>query len=90
MDIVKTHFGAYGVGGRIRLHHGDGLPATKFAEYMVPRRSRTQINESGGQASPCLHNPILVTEGDSMSVDTILHNAKITTNGVRPSWKQSR
>ena len=31
MDIVKTHFGAYGVGRRVRLHDGprragDGVP----------------------------------------------------------------
>src|ERR1700739_3582370 len=36
MDIVKTHFGAYGVGVEYAYTMVHGLPATKFAEYMVP------------------------------------------------------
>src|SRR5438132_6642305 len=36
MDIVKTHFGAYGVGVEYAYTMVHGLPATKFAEYVIP------------------------------------------------------
>jgi nicotinamidase-related amidase len=36
MDIVKTHFGAYGVGVEYAYTMVHGLPATKFAEYIAP------------------------------------------------------
>jgi len=36
MDIVKTHFGAYGVGVEYAYTMVHGAPATKFAKYLVP------------------------------------------------------
>src|SRR6266849_2028278 len=36
MDIVKTHFGAYGVGVEYAYTMVHGVPATQFAEYIVP------------------------------------------------------
>src|ERR1700751_5789066 len=36
MGILKTHFGAYGVGVEYAYTMGHGLPATQFAEYIVP------------------------------------------------------
>jgi nicotinamidase-related amidase len=36
MDIVKTHFGAYGVGVEYAYTIVHGAPATKFPEYVVP------------------------------------------------------
>src|SRR5437773_5925478 len=36
MDIVKTHFGAYGVGVEYAYTMVHGAPATKFPEYVVP------------------------------------------------------
>ena len=36
MDIVKTHFGAYGVGVEYAYTMVHGAPATKFPEYLVP------------------------------------------------------
>ena len=36
MDIVKTHFGAYGVGVEYAYTMVHGLPATKFPAYVVP------------------------------------------------------
>jgi nicotinamidase-related amidase len=36
MDIVKTHFGAYGVGVEYAYTMVHGLPATRLAEYVVP------------------------------------------------------
>jgi hypothetical protein len=36
MDIVKTHFGAYGVGVEYAYTMVHGLPPTKYAEYSVP------------------------------------------------------
>ena len=36
MDIVKTHFGAYGVGVEYAYTMVHGAPATKYAEYVVP------------------------------------------------------
>jgi len=36
MDIVRTHFGAYGVGVEYAYTMIHGAPATKFAEYVVP------------------------------------------------------
>ena len=36
MDIVKTHFGAYGVGVEYAYTMVHGAPATKLTEYVVP------------------------------------------------------
>src|SRR5207302_8381860 len=36
MDIVKTHFGAYGVGVESAYTMFHGAPATKFPEYVIP------------------------------------------------------
>jgi nicotinamidase-related amidase len=36
MDIVKTHFGAYGVGVEYAYTMVHGVAATKFPEYVVP------------------------------------------------------
>ena len=36
MDIVKTHFGAYGVGVEYAYTMVHGSPATRFPEYTVP------------------------------------------------------
>jgi nicotinamidase-related amidase len=36
MDIVKTHFGAYGMGVEYAYTMVHGAPATKFPEYIVP------------------------------------------------------
>jgi nicotinamidase-related amidase len=36
MDIVKTHFGAYGIGVEYAYTMVHGAPATKFPEYVVP------------------------------------------------------
>ena len=36
MDIVKTHFGAYGVGVEYAYTMVHGAPPTKFPEYVVP------------------------------------------------------
>ncbi|HJZ58858.1 MAG TPA: hydrolase [Gemmataceae bacterium] len=39
MDIVKTHFGAYGVGVEYAYTMVHGAAATKFPEYVVPAAS---------------------------------------------------
>jgi hypothetical protein len=36
MEIVKTHFGAYGVGVEYAYTMVHGAPPTKFPEYVVP------------------------------------------------------
>src|SRR6266498_1955775 len=36
MDIVKTHYGAYGIGVEYAYTMVHGAPATKFAEYVTP------------------------------------------------------
>ena len=36
MDIVKTHFGAYGVGVEYAYTMVHGAPATKVADYIIP------------------------------------------------------
>ena len=41
MDIVKTHFGAYGVGVEYAYTMVHGAPATKFPEYVVPAAATT-------------------------------------------------
>jgi nicotinamidase-related amidase len=41
MDIVKTHFGAYGVGVEYAYTMIHGAPATKFPEYVVPAAKTT-------------------------------------------------
>jgi nicotinamidase-related amidase len=37
MDVVKTHFGAYGVGVEYAYTMVHGAPATKLPEYLVPQ-----------------------------------------------------
>src|SRR5436189_2408999 len=39
MDIVKSHFGAYGAGVEYAYTMAHGAPATKFPEYVVPAAS---------------------------------------------------
>src|SRR4029077_10989406 len=39
MDIVKNHFGAYGMGVEYAYTMVHGVPATKFPEYMLPAAS---------------------------------------------------
>src|SRR3954466_2026325 len=39
MDIVKTHFGAYGVGVEYAYTMVHGVAATKFPEYLIPAAS---------------------------------------------------
>jgi nicotinamidase-related amidase len=39
MDIVKSHFGAYGVGVEYAYTMVHGAPATKYPEYLVPAAS---------------------------------------------------
>jgi nicotinamidase-related amidase len=41
MDIVKTHFGAYGVGVEYAYTMVHGAPATKYPEYVVPAAAVT-------------------------------------------------
>lgn len=41
MGIVKTHFGAYGVGVEYAYTMVHGAPATKFPEYVVPAATAT-------------------------------------------------
>ena len=41
MDIVKTHFGAYGVGVEYAYTMVHGAPATKYPEYVVPVAAAT-------------------------------------------------
>ena len=36
MDIVKSHYGAYGIGVEYAYTMVHGAPATKFPEYTVP------------------------------------------------------
>jgi hypothetical protein len=39
MDIVKTHFGAYGVGVEYAYTMIHGTPSTRLPEYIVPARA---------------------------------------------------
>src|SRR4051812_13108335 len=41
MDIVKTHFGAYGVGVEYAYTMVHGAPATKYADYVIPEAAGT-------------------------------------------------
>jgi len=41
MDIVRTHFGAYGVGVEYAYTMVHGAPATKFPEYVIPAAADT-------------------------------------------------
>jgi len=36
MDIVKNHYGAYGIGVEYVYTMVHGAPATKFPDYVVP------------------------------------------------------
>jgi nicotinamidase-related amidase len=41
LDIVKNHFGAYGMGVEYAYTMVHGAPATKFPEYVVPAPAKT-------------------------------------------------
>jgi len=36
MDIVKSHYGAYGIGVEYAYTMVHGAPATRFPEYAIP------------------------------------------------------
>jgi hypothetical protein len=36
MDIVKNHYGAYGIGVEYAVTMVHGAPATTFPEYVIP------------------------------------------------------
>ena len=44
MDIVKTHFGAYGIGVEYAYTMVHGMPATKFPEYVAADRELVHIS----------------------------------------------
>jgi hypothetical protein len=41
MDIVKSHFGAYGIGVEYAYTRVHGAPATKYPDYVVPIATAT-------------------------------------------------
>src|SRR3954466_6465690 len=76
MDIVKTHFGAYGVGVEYAYTMVHGAPETRFPEYSVPVEAPPKKPPSIEHRTPSRHE-----EASQMSAaDLILHNGKITTN----------
>ncbi len=44
MDIVKTHCGVYGIGVEYAYTMVHGTPATKFPEYVIPKRHRNRAS----------------------------------------------
>jgi len=55
MDIVKNHFGAYGVGVEYAYTMVHGAPATKFAEYFVPTAVLGHEERLEEEKAPALH-----------------------------------
>ena len=47
IDIVKNHFGAYGMGVEYAYTMVHGAPATKFPEYVVPAAPRRFTQKAG-------------------------------------------
>src|SRR4029453_8358323 len=73
MDIVKTHYGAYGVGVEYTYTMVHGAPPTKLPEYTVPVAAAAAHKKT--QAADRIKEA-------GMPADTILHNARIATNGT--------
>ena len=90
MDIVKNHYGAYGIGVEYTYTMVHGAPATKFPEYAVPTRCRgSQVKNGGRKLASVLLNVRWKTKKEiRVSAEVILHNAKIATNGV-PSFVEA-
>ena len=55
MDIVKSHFGAYGIGVEYAYTMVHGAPATKFPEYAVPSCAQPTSKDSGRSFSAPLN-----------------------------------
>jgi nicotinamidase-related amidase len=55
MDIVKTHYGAYGAGVEYAYTMVHGAPATKFPEYVVPAAAPIHEERLGDGKGHALH-----------------------------------
>ena len=90
MDIVKNHYGAYGIGVEYAYTMVHGAPATKFPEYAVPTAAlSSQVKNTGRSLLPPFSKSIGKTKKEiRVSAEIILHNAKIATNGV-PSFVEA-
>jgi hypothetical protein len=54
MDIVKNHYGAYGIGVEYVYTMVHGAPATKFPEYAVPTPALAHKWRSGRKLASAL------------------------------------
>ena len=90
MDIVKTHYGAYGIGVEYTYTMVHGAPATKFPEYAVPTAAASsQVKNERAEACFRPSQGRWKTKKEiRVSAEVILHNAKIATNGV-PSFVEA-
>ena len=55
MDIVKTHYGAYGIGVEYAYTMVHGAPPTKFPEYVVPTAARSLTSKERRGQKLALH-----------------------------------
>ena len=66
MDIVKNHYGAYGIGVEYAYTMVHGAPPRSFPSTSFPtRRSSSQIKDGGRELPPPFSKPLENEEGDS-------------------------
>jgi len=89
MDIVKNHYGAYGIGVEYVYTMVHGAPATKFPEYAVPAAVAFTSKTRRAESPP----PVLIHLENlkgrlSCLLSSYCNNAKVATNGV-PSFVEA-
>ena len=52
MDIVKNHYGAYGIGVEYAYTMVHGAPATRFPEYAVPTAAAAHKYKERAELAP--------------------------------------
>jgi len=88
MDIVKNHYGAYGIGSSTHTD-GHGAPATKFPEYAFPLPLQLTSKPEGRSLFRPSQSICTNRRETAVSAELILHNAEVATNGVPSLWKRS-
>ena len=90
MDIVKNHYGAYGIGVEYAytMVHGAPRPRNSLStRFPLPLQLTSKTRRAEPPPPFSIHLERLET-GTAVSAELILHNAKIATNGV-PSFVEA-
>jgi len=88
MDIVKNHYGAYGIGVEYVYTMVHGAPPRNSRTTLFPLQSQSQVKLRAEETPPFLIH-LENLKGRYVSAELILHNAKIAYDGVPCLSKRS-